>query len=269
MTRPPGVVVLAVGYGAGLATGLARFPDLTFVALALLAIAALLRREWWAAVLPAMAAGIAVGANAQHAAHRWCAAVMPLGDRRLVIRAVDPGEGIGRIAVPRNRCQGTVTARWPRNARMPAGLTMLVTARWMPAPRLFDQPDGTLVITSVDSVWGHPDAPARVRTAMTRSSRALFGARAPLVDALLGGWRGEIDPDLRRAFASTGLVHVLAISGLHIACLAGWVLLLLRLLRVSRHRAEFMAAGAGSVHAAGAEAAAASHAPSQTTESPK
>ena len=30
------------------------------------------------------------------------------------------------------------------------------------------------------------------------SARALFGHRAPLVDALVAGWRGELDPDLRK-----------------------------------------------------------------------
>jgi competence protein ComEC len=244
MARPPGVVVIAVGYGAGLATGLARFPDLTFVVMGLLAITLLLRREWWVPVLPAVAVGIGMGGHARSAAHEWCAARLPLGDRRLAIRAVDPGEGLGRVALVRDRCSGAVLARWPRGTQLSAGLTMLVKARWMPAPRLFSQPDGTLLIGSIDSTWGSPGAVERARTAMIRSSRILFGPRAPLVDALLGGWRGEIDPDLRRAFASTGLVHVLAISGLHIACLAGWVLLILRLCRVRRHPAEFIAAAA-------------------------
>ncbi|MGH7523735.1 MAG: DNA internalization-related competence protein ComEC/Rec2, partial [Gemmatimonadales bacterium] len=69
-----------------------------------------------------------------------------------------------------------------------------------------------------------------------------FGTRAPLVDAMVGGWRGELDPDLRAAFASSGLMHLLAISGLHLLCLAGWVVLALRLFRVPRHGAEAVAA---------------------------
>jgi competence protein ComEC len=57
----------------------------------------------------------------------------------------------------------------------------------------------------------------------------LYGARAPLVEALVLGRRDDIDPQLRREFAYAGLAHLLAISGLHVGVVAAWLLLVLRL----------------------------------------
>lgn len=242
MNRPPPILLVAISYGAGLATGLARFPDLHFMLFALLAIAIVLRDEWWWPALPVFAAGMLAGASAGGRSAEWCAARLPLGEQRFSIRSVDPGEGTGRVTFAGRHCRGAVTARWPRSAEFAAGATMRVTARWAPAERPLGRPDGLLLISAVDSVHVMPTVVERTRTALVRSARTLFGARAPLVDALVGGWRGELDPDLRRAFAIAGLMHLLAISGFHIIWLAGWMLLILRLGRVPRHLAELIAA---------------------------
>jgi predicted membrane metal-binding protein len=50
------------------------------------------------------------------------------------------------------------------------------------------------------------------------ASAALYGPRAPLVDALVIGRRSAMDRDLRDAFAVSGLVHLLSISGSTWAC---------------------------------------------------
>ncbi len=242
MTRPPPILLGAFAFGAGLATGLARFPAPAFVILVLLGFALVVRRMWWAGALPVLAIGIIVGLRASAASAGWCAASLPLGEHRYSLRSVDPAEGTGRVHVAGWRCSGAITARWPRSAQLPAGASMRVTARWVPAARPLGRPDGTLMISAVDSVRVSATPIERARTALVRSARALFGTRAPLVDALVGGWRGELDPDLRTAFASSGLMHLLAISGLHLLCLAGWVVLALRLLRVPRHAAEALAA---------------------------
>jgi len=47
--------------------------------------------------------------------------------------------------------------------------------------------------------------------------------------AILLGERSMLDPELRQQFAATGTVHVLAISGLHLGILAGFLLLLGRI----------------------------------------
>jgi competence protein ComEC len=242
MNRPPPILLIGFSYGAGLATGLARFPDLHFAVPVLLAIAIVLRDEWWCPALPALAIGILAGDRAGAGSANWCAARLPLGEQHYTIRSVDPGEGTGRVTIAGRRCHGAVIARWPRSAILAAGATMQVIARWAPSERPLHRPDGLLLISAVDSIHVVPTAVERSRTSMVRSARSLFGARAPLVDALVGGWRGELDPELRRAFAAAGLMHLLAVSGFHIIWLAGWVFLILRLARVSRHPAEVVAA---------------------------
>jgi competence protein ComEC len=67
---------------------------------------------------------------------------------------------------------------------------------------------------------------AASRTSVSAAITATFGARAPMVEALLTGRRGELDRDLQDAYAATGLVHLLAISGTHVALIAGWLTLL-------------------------------------------
>ena len=50
---------------------------------------------------------------------------------------------------------------------------------------------------------------------------------APILSALLLGLRNELDPEINEAFISTGVIHVLAVSGLHVGMILAiiWVLL--------------------------------------------
>jgi len=57
--------------------------------------------------------------------------------------------------------------------------------------------------------------------------------REPLLAALVLGQRGPSLDDLNQAFQRVGLAHLLSISGLHLAILAGTVLLLARMTNVS------------------------------------
>lgn len=61
----------------------------------------------------------------------------------------------------------------------------------------------------------------RVRYRAGRSIDRDFGADAPLVRALLIADRSQLPLELRDKFAAAGLVHMLAISGLHVAVIAG------------------------------------------------
>ncbi len=60
----------------------------------------------------------------------------------------------------------------------------------------------------------------------------LFPGHAALANALLLGRREALDPEVREKFARSGLVHLLAISGAHVALLAGVLLLLGSIIRV-------------------------------------
>ena len=242
MNRPPPILLVGISYGAGLATGLARFPEHMLAIGMAIMVAILIHDHWWWPAPLAIAAGIASGTTAQSASASWCAARLPLGEHRYQVRSIDPGEGTGRVRFVGQECVGTVTAAWPRRERLPAGTTARVVARWAPVERAFGRPDGMLLIRSIDSVRVAPSLVERSRTAIAISARRRFGDRAPIVQALVGGWRGELDPELRRAFASSGLMHLLAISGFHIAWLAGSTVLALRLVRAPRHAAEFAGA---------------------------
>jgi len=198
--------------------------------------------EWWIAVMPAFGLGALAGGHARAIAAESCAALLPLGEQRYVLQVVDPGEGTGRVGVIGVACRGAVVARWPAGVTVGSGETVGVTARWSPAVRALHRPDGMLLVSKVGEAYGHPGPLDRLRSGIVRATRSLYGARAPLANTLVAGWRGELDPELRAAFASAGLMHLIAISGLHVAWLAGWVFLLLRLLRLSRHRAALAAA---------------------------
>src|SRR5207302_127922 len=64
-------------------------------------------------------------------------------------------------------------------------------------------------------------------------SGELFGARAPIVDALVFAPNAALDPDIRERYVRSGLAHLLSISGLHVGFLAAWLALLLRRLRLA------------------------------------
>jgi competence protein ComEC len=67
-----------------------------------------------------------------------------------------------------------------------------------------------------------------LRTAMTERVRAVVpGREGVIAAALITGERADIDPDDQSAFRDSGLMHVLSISGLHLALAGGvffWVI---------------------------------------------
>ena len=89
---------------------------------------------------------------------------------------------------------------------------------------------------------GHPtEKPTSLDAARLRASRSidrLFGRDAPMAKALLIADQHEIPPDVRDRYARAGMVHMLSISGLHVAIVAGAVVLLLQLMRVPRASAS-------------------------------
>ena len=70
-----------------------------------------------------------------------------------------------------------------------------------------------------------------------------FGADAPMVRALLIADTRGLDPDLRDRYADAGLVHLLSISGLHVAIVGGALLLLMGALRLPGRLAAGSAVG--------------------------
>lgn len=79
------------------------------------------------------------------------------------------------------------------------------------------------------------------RAAAGRAIDEIFGGDAALARALLVADTRGLDPALRERFAAAGLVHVLSISGLHVAIVAEAVRLMLLATRLPRRRAEIAA----------------------------
>jgi competence protein ComEC len=249
--RPP--LLFTVAYGAGLATGILRFGDPLIVLGITVAAAALIARPFatllaTAVILGSLSARIAW----LHEAHS-CASRLPSGRMQLLVRLVDPSDPLGgRVDVrPLGAgCRGTVAGRWPAGQNEMAGTVFQVTAKWLPRADVGARPSGTLVVARARRVATRPSLGERMRSSLTQASRSLYGARSPLVDALILGRRGGIDRTLQDRFAQSGLVHLLSISGFHVGVITAWVFLLCRVFRGSRARALAVAATVSVVYVA-------------------
>ena len=78
----------------------------------------------------------------------------------------------------------------------------------------------------------------------------LFGTDAPLVRALLIADTGTLPSDVRDRFAAAGLVHILSISGLHVAIIAEAMLLIFQVGRMRRTPARWVAFGLTALYVA-------------------
>ena len=246
-------ILFTSAYGAGLATGLLHFGGpFSVVALILGAVALP-----WTPLAGLLAAGGLLGTLSGELA--WlreggqCTSRLPAGRLRISLRLLEPSDsGGGRLyAQPLGAsCHSPVTARWPPNRPVEAGRTVETVARWIPRPGVAGRASGTLVVSAVTRVSGEPSPGERLRTATARASRILYGARAPLVDALILGRRSGIDRALQDKFAQSGLVHLLSISGFHVGVITAWIFLCCRLLRCRREPALGLAAVAGVAYVA-------------------
>jgi len=86
-----------------------------------------------------------------------------------------------------------------------------------------------------------PGLADRWRARAGRSIDATFGADAPLARALLIADTRTLDAGIRARYADAGIVHLLSVSGLHVAIIAGAVELLLCAARVSRTASAWLA----------------------------
>ncbi|MGH7526109.1 MAG: ComEC/Rec2 family competence protein, partial [Gemmatimonadales bacterium] len=243
--KPRPSILFTAAYGAGLATGLLHFGGL-FGAVLIAGVPALSGRPLPVLLAAAGLLGRLSGEVARAAEQDRCAARLPEGGRLgLSVRLVEPVDPRGgRIMVePLGAgCAGAVAARWPARVPLAAGRVARVRADWVARSGFGGRPGGMLVVTEVGELSGRPSIPARVRSRIVATSHLLYGARAPMVDALILGRRGGMDPDLQERFAQSGLVHLLSISGFHVGLITAWVFLLARLLRVGRSRALVLAA---------------------------
>jgi competence protein ComEC len=236
----PPVAHLTIAFAAGLLVG--RFVPGPWWIPALFAVpgVGLARRVPWAAVVVlACGVGLAHGrlAGAREAAA--CAAVWDRGRHAAIVRIADAPGGRGLAdAVVRHApegCAGRLRLRLAAGAA-PSGATLVVVGR--------HQPGAALRVERYRMLEVAPAVRYRIRDAVGRRIASLYGPRAAVVDALVLGRRGDIDPELRAEFVAAGLAHLLAISGLHVGIIAAWIAVLGRALGLGSRAAWLSAAGA-------------------------
>ena len=237
-------IVFALAYWAGLVTGLLRV-GAPGGAVALLLVPAVTGRPLvavagGAALIGRVSAELAWGLEASR-----CAAVFSHNRLTFRARVLEPVDEVGgRIAVRplAAGCGGSVLVRWPRNRPVPAGVETRLAGRWLPRPGPAGRPGGMLLVDQVGATSGAPGPADRLHTFLYRASRQLYGERAGMIDALILGRRGGIEPELQDRFAWSGLVHLLSISGFHVGLITAWVFLGARLSGMHRSGALVVAA---------------------------
>ncbi|HET6779012.1 MAG TPA: DNA internalization-related competence protein ComEC/Rec2 [Gemmatimonadales bacterium] len=245
-------ILFTLAYGAGLLTGLLHFSATAGGSLVLAAAGWVSGRPLITLLASAILLGNSSGGIARLVEATGCATRLPAAALSLSVRLVEPVDSSGgRISVhPLIGCTGSVLATWPPHHAMDAGFDVTVVARWIPRAGTAGRAAGTLVISRVGPKGGAPSLPARLRSAIARASRTLYGGRAPMVDALIVGRRSGIDRELQDRFAQSGLVHLLSISGFHVGIITAWIFLLCRSLSVERGTALGIGAAASVAYVA-------------------
>ena len=188
-------------------------------------------------------------ASAEYAAHctRRLASRLTAGD---TLRAVfdervvaNSGRAVtvrGEVASQADGCRVAILARIAHGAAAPGEWVALHGAASATERGL--RVEAELVPVALVATVGVNNGPRRDwrRAARGRTGEIIdrdFGRNAPLVRALLIADQDGIPPSLRDTFADAGLVHMLSISGLHVAIIAVALLTLAGALRVSRSTA--------------------------------
>ena len=222
--RPP-VIHLTLAYGAGLWAGLAfSIPRPPSLAAAALGLAAGGVAGWGGVLAGAAGVGLLTGSLAHERQRVSCAAVWAPGPRRGVLvrvhdRVGPRGLAAATVLAAPGGCGGELLLRARPHTLLAGGRAVLVgTFR---APTVFQVDDARVL-------RGARDPRYLLRDALGRRIERLYGARAPMVEALVLGRRDDLDPRWRRVFADAGIAHLLAISGLHVGIIAAWTLLMAR-----------------------------------------
>ncbi|HEX8693255.1 MAG TPA: DNA internalization-related competence protein ComEC/Rec2 [Longimicrobium sp.] len=224
-----------------------------------------------ALLLAALAlAGAGHGAGGRLAAAEDCRATLADGTRLAVRGALGanflpPADSAGRIpllplrlasAVTETgrvaRCDVEVRVRLPRGtAALAAGTELRVAGEWRLMPSPVDpsawprSPAYTGYVLAKEAEAARPPDLARHPLLVMRGHteaqlHRLFPRHGALADALLLGRRETLDRELADRFARSGLVHLLAISGTHVALVGAVFVLLGSVLRLSRVRTAWL-----------------------------
>ena len=241
----PAVVLIAIGFGAGIVAGLVSFLPAWLPAAA--AIVCWRRVPRLAVTITMMAAGVIWGDVTRAARDNDCRWRWRDGER-LTVRVAPRGLPAPgrmqrlRLVGPRG-CRGVITVMFP--AADTALMVREVSGVWrrdLLERRPWHRPSrsGRLLVREQLSAR----APERLsaQLAAERQLVHLFGpARAPLAAALTVSADAAIPREERDVYTRAGLAHLLSISGFHVALLAGVLMVILRVLRQPPDRARLIA----------------------------
>ena len=221
-------------YAAGLLSGFGGVLLSATIAVALvLGWSLLARRTTTAACAALAAAGLLVSA-ARMRDEQLCIRSAD-GFSIVAITALEPGGVKLRALAGSGACRSTASVTIA-TGRLAAGDRVHVVARAQRVGR-------TLVLRDARVVSRHGNSGlVRLRWRSAERIRRLYRDRAPVVLALLVADTRDIAPEVRDRYAAAGLVHMLSISGLHVALVAEAVLLAFGAARLPRRTALIAAA---------------------------
>lgn len=236
----PPVGQLAASYGAGLWAGLVVVvPPAALATLGLSAGLLAWRAGWWGVLCATWVVGLAAGGHAARRAAGDCSAVWNGGRRAAVVAVHDApgprGTTTARVRHAPERCGGVLRLRMAPGEVAP-GVSAVVVGDY--------RTGGVLRVRHVRVLRTPRAVRFALRGAVAGRIESLYGRRAALVEALVLGRRDDIEPGLRNDFVAAGLAHLLAISGLHVGIIAGWLALALAGAGVHRTRWVWAAAAA-------------------------
>jgi competence protein ComEC len=230
----PTILIITLVFCAAVTAGLFAGPMAIIVAL-ITATAAALNRSW---LLTFAAIGVTLGAlqaesrnsacwrfqDGQHVQFTGVLESLPVSEK-IVLRMVEP-------------CEVVLSARLPRGVEIPPGQEFSARGMWqavvITSNAVARPGGGTLMIQTIDSVSAKTHLLLRSRARAQGRIRELFPNHAPLAEALLVAQRDGLDADIRERYAASGLTHLLAISGTHVALVAAVLWMLARLFRLPR-----------------------------------
>jgi competence protein ComEC len=235
---------------AGLVAGLllAWWPGLAVVCAAL-ALVMWRRGDWYGVLLLGAAAGAMRGGIARSVRLADCRLAWRDGARVVVL--VEPLDRVAPASPARRfevvspvECAGPTFVLLPHPDTL--GARRLIVGTWRSDPdfgaSLLPRPPeraGRIIARSARTIASPSGLRARLRLAAEANLAALYGpVRWPLAAALTLRAQGALPLEVRQTFARAGLAHILAISGLHVAILAGAIMLVLRALRCPPARAR-------------------------------
>ena len=238
----PLVTAAFIAHAAGLLLGFGGFFLRSLIAAGALGAFAAARRDVKLGALALLGAAGVLRATTATRADERCArraiTLNPQADMTVMYTAVIETDAHARARVPATIADGGCQLRASllvERGNAVAGSRVAVRGNAAHAGTIIVVQHAALVVLSP------PGIARRVRDRAGRAIDATFGGDAALARALLIADTRTLDAGIRARYADAGIVHLLSVSGLHVAIIAGAAELLLSAARASRITSVWLA----------------------------